>query len=124
LFPSANPCDLVNRKAKKPAAFKGSSGSLMDRIADATRSRWDVASTDLLEEIKLSTDDGAKALAFIEGDRHLMATTASGPIRIFTLDDTELIDIGRNRLVRGFTDTECDLYFPNSECPAQDEIGR
>lgn len=78
---------------------------------------WSMPDLDLLHEIEVTSSDRVQAVAFGGDDRHVVASTPDGPVRIYTLDRDELLDIARSRLLREFTPIECDRYFPGVDCP-------
>lgn len=83
---------------------------------------WDIESGTLLHEIHASEDDRVQAVAFADEDDHLLVSVAGGPLAIYSLNIDELLAIAGDRLVRGFNETECDVYFPDLPCPTLEEI--
>ncbi len=81
---------------------------------------WDVAGGGLVHEIAL--DDRIQAVAFVGDDTRLAVSTVSGPVRVFLLDVEELRQLAGERLIRGFTETECRIYFPDAECPSLEDV--
>ena len=43
--------------------------------------------------------------------------------RVMTIDETELLEIARSRITRGFTPGECDAYHLDP-CPTLEEMRR
>lgn len=83
---------------------------------------WDFETGDLLHEISVDPTTRVQSVDFVNDDRHLLAATPTGPVVAYTLDPDELVDFARSRLVRGFTSTECQLYFPDLPCPTLEEM--
>lgn len=83
---------------------------------------WDIETGELLHEIHASADDRVQAVEFADDDKHLLVAVAGGPLAIYTLDVDELLGIARDRVSRGFNETECSLYFPDTSCPTLEEI--
>ncbi len=83
---------------------------------------WDAATHELIDTIRVARDDRVQAVGFANDGRHLIAATASGTVVMYTLDPGELLDIARSRLLRGFTDLECSLYFADGDCPTLAEL--
>ena len=54
-------------------------------------------------------------------DTHIFALPGTGPGVTLTIDLDELLQIGRDRLTRGFTQAECDTYHIDT-CPDLDMI--
>lgn len=81
---------------------------------------WDVASGALVHEISLG--DRIQAVAFAAGNTRLAVSTSLGPVKVFLLDEAELRDVAGQRVIRGFTETECRVYFPEAECPGLDQV--
>ena len=52
----------------------------------------------------------AVGVAFVNEDRHVVVGTADGKVLVLTLDTDELISIAGERLTRGLSDDECQLY--------------
>ena len=78
---------------------------------------WDLDTGDLLDSIPVAPEERVGSVGFANDDRHVLASTPSGPVRLYTLDVDALIESARARLVRGFTEAECLQYFPESDCP-------
>lgn len=98
-------------------------GSMLASIGfDGFAKVWDLETGGLLHDIQVSEDDRGQAIAFANDDRHLLVSVAGGPLAIYTLDEDELFEIARDRLVRGFTESECLQYFPDTDCPTLEEM--
>jgi WD40 repeat protein len=83
---------------------------------------WDLATRALKHEIPISTGvRGAGGVAFLSKERLAVRDNNSGKLRLFTIDPTELLDIARSRVTRGFTDTECTKYNIDP-CPTLEDI--
>jgi WD40 repeat protein len=83
---------------------------------------WDVATRALEHEIPVSRDErGVGGVDFLTNHRLAAMDNSSGRLRTFTIDPTELLDIARSRVTRGFTDTECVKYNIDP-CPTLEEI--
>lgn len=68
----------------------------------------------------LITLAGNAGIAYSPEGKHLAAATADGTIQIYALKISELLELGRQRLVRtvrAFSKTECNAYFPQEKCP-------
>ena len=78
---------------------------------------WDAANWE--EILTLTTDSFTEGpiygLAFSPDSKHL-AVAGKNAIRIFTLDNEELIDIAQQRLTREFTFDECSMYLQGNDC--------
>ncbi|MFV1962628.1 MAG: WD40 repeat domain-containing protein, partial [Acidimicrobiia bacterium] len=90
--------------------------------ADGVVKVWNLASGEILQSIRVAVDDRVQAVAFANEDKYLLATAPRGPVLIFALDTDELMRTARSRLVRGFTQTECDQYFQQEDCPTLEEM--
>jgi WD40 repeat protein len=90
---------------------------------DGVARLWDVAAKNLIHEIPLSqVGDGLGGVDFVDDDHHLLVTTmATGDMHKVTIDTKELLDIARERITRGLTQTECDTYHIEP-CPTLEEI--
>ena len=58
--------------------------------------------------------------AFAPGTDTLYYEDGDGVIRRFPIDIDEVTDLARSLLKRGFTQQECDRFFPGEECPTFD----
>jgi len=81
---------------------------------------WDLETLALLHEINFGGLPAA--VTFAEDDTQLVISTRTGPVRVFHLEFEGVLDGARQRLRRGFTETECNVYFPDTECPTLEEI--
>ena len=63
----------------------------------------------------------AVGVAFVDEDRHVVVGTADGKVLVLTLDTDELVSIASERLTRGLSDDECQLYGIDP-CPTLEEI--
>jgi WD40 repeat protein len=91
--------------------------------ADGVVRLWDLATRALVHEIPVSqVGDGVGGVDFV-GDRgHLLVTALeAGEVRKVTADTQELLEIARERITRGLTQTECDTYHIDP-CPTLEEI--
>jgi serine/threonine protein kinase/DNA-binding SARP family transcriptional activator/WD40 repeat protein len=77
---------------------------------------WDSANGDLVYEVSLG-ETQVQNVEFIDDDRHLVVTPQEGPVLILTMDLDELLQVGRDRLTRGFSEAECEKYDLDP-CPA------
>ena len=86
---------------------------------------WDVATRTLVHEIPVSqVGHGLGGVDFVDDGRHLLVTAmATGDLHKLTVNTDELLDIARQRVTRGLTDTECDTYHLDP-CPTLEEIRR
>ena len=82
----------------------------------------DFETGDLLELISLEDRDITN-IEFIDGNQHLLISSATGPVEILTLNPAELIDIAKSRITRSFTAAECEFYDLHP-CPSLDELRR
>jgi hypothetical protein len=84
---------------------------------------WDVTTKRLVHEIPVSqVGDGLGGVDFADDDRHLLVTAmATGDLHKVTIDTDELLGIARQRVTRGFTETECTTYHIDP-CPTLEEI--
>ncbi|MCL1692613.1 MAG: protein kinase [Actinomycetia bacterium] len=80
----------------------------------------DIETGTILETYPLPDTDVTN-VEFIDNDRHLLITTAFGPVEVLTLDIDELIRESKSRLSRTFTDTECSTYNIDP-CPTLEEL--
>ena len=55
-------------------------------------------------------DDGLMSVAFLDDTTLAVLPSAGGALLRFTLDPEELQKLGSERALRGFTETECDIY--------------
>lgn len=85
---------------------------------------WDIETLALIHEIPV-TGDGSEVggVAFAD-ETHLSVTVnAVGELRLYTMDETELLSIARSRITRGLTDTECVTYAIDP-CPTLQVINQ
>jgi hypothetical protein len=80
----------------------------------------DIRTDTILETYPLPGTDITN-VEFIDDDRHLLVTTAFGPVEILTLDIDELVREARTRVIRTFTDNECSTYNIDP-CPTLEEL--
>lgn len=77
---------------------------------------WDPSSGE--EVVKLT---GATQLvlevAFSPDGSRLASASADGTVRVYLLRLSELMDLARDRLTRGFTADECRQYLHLERCP-------
>jgi WD40 repeat protein len=83
---------------------------------------WNFETGDLVHDIVIGNDVRVQAVVFINGDNELLVTTASGPVIVVPLEPARVLAAARERLNRGFTDFECDLYFADGACPTLEEL--
>jgi WD40 repeat protein len=69
---------------------------------------WDFETAALVHQIPIGSGQ-VQNVAFIT-DTHLLVTPEDGNILVVTIDVAELIDIARERVTRGFSETECETY--------------
>jgi hypothetical protein len=63
---------------------------------------------------------GPPTFAFAPGTDTLYYEDADGVVRRFPVDVDEVTRLARSVLTRGFTQQECDQYFPGETCPTFD----
>lgn len=88
--------------------------------ADGFARVWDVESKALLVEIRAGSFP--TAVAFAADDSMLVVTLRSGPVTVYHLDFDALLDEARTRIRRGYTESECTIYFPTGDCPSLEEV--
>jgi WD40 repeat protein len=81
---------------------------------------WDGETLELVHEIPLG-DSPIEGVAFV-GEHHLAVTPERGNLLVVTLDADELLEIVRESLTRGFSDTECARFGFGDECPTIAEL--
>jgi WD40 repeat protein len=91
--------------------------------ADGVVRLWDLATRALVHEIPVSqVGDGVGGVDFVGDSGHLLVTALeAGELRKVTTDTQELLEIARERITRGLTQTECDTYHIDP-CPTLEEI--
>jgi WD40 repeat protein len=84
---------------------------------------WEVATRSLVHEVPVSpVGEGVGGVDFVGDTGHLLVTALeSGELRKVTTDTEELLGIARERITRGFTNTECNTYHIDP-CPTLDEV--
>ena len=83
---------------------------------------WDVATRSLLHQIPVSPTGDVGGVDFVGDTGHLLVTAAeTGELRKVTSNTEELLEIARERVTRGFSETECDTYRIDP-CPTLEEI--
>ena len=75
----------------------------------------DLQSGLLVDRIGLGGD--ATNVTLVDDDSHLLVTSAGGPGEVYTLDVDELVEIAASRVTRGYTESECEEFFVDVECP-------
>jgi WD40 repeat protein len=104
-------------------ALNGEGTLLASAGRDGVARLWDVTTKRLVHEIPVSqVGEGLGGVDFVDDDRHLLVTSmATGDLHKVTIDPEELLDIARERITRGLTQTECDTYHIDP-CPTLEEI--
>ncbi len=97
------------------AAFSANGSMLATVGGDGFARVWNVETLALVNEIEVG--GLATAVTFLDNDRKLAVGTQSGGVGIYYLEVDDLLDEARQRLRRGFTATECGVYFPDGGCP-------
>jgi hypothetical protein len=80
---------------------------------------WDAASGELKQQFSIGQRQ-VQGIAIID-DHTLAVAPGEGGLLIFTIDPTELQDVLRRSLTRGFTPTECATYGIDP-CPTLEEL--
>ena len=81
---------------------------------------WDAESRDQIHEIYLG-ETQVQGLAFVD-DSRLAVAPQEGGLHVYTLDASELLQIVRSSLTRGFTPAECERFGFANECPTLEEM--
>ncbi len=81
---------------------------------------WDATSGQLVHQIPFG-DTSVQAVAFLD-DSHLTVGTSGGQLTTHTLDVNELLKVMRDTLTRGFTDSECQRFNFDDDCPTLEEL--
>lgn len=89
-------------------------GRLATGADDAIRV-WDIESLDPIQVFPVKPGE-ADRLAFSADGRHLAAGGRDGIVRVYALDGSELVDVARRRIRRGWTADECDWYLGRGGC--------
>jgi WD40 repeat protein len=87
--------------------------------SDGTVKVWDAESLRLLDDIP-GADVRVQSVDFVDEDSRLVASAFDGRVVEVLLDPDEYLAFVRSRLPRGFTTTECAVYFPDGACPEFD----
>ena len=84
---------------------------------------WDVATRSLVHQIPVSpVGDGVGGVGFVGDSGDLLVTALeTGELRNVTTDTEEVLGIARERVTRGFTETECNTYRIDP-CPTLEEV--
>jgi WD40 repeat protein len=83
---------------------------------------WDVATRSLLHQIPVSPTGDVGGVDFVGETGHLLVTALeTGELQKVTTNTEELLGIARERVTRGFTETECNTYRIDP-CPTLQEI--
>ena len=72
---------------------------------------WDVATGDLLVELRADPAQGVPRRLQPRWPSYLYYTDAAGVVRRYLVDTDELVELAESRLTRGFTADECTRYF-------------
>lgn len=81
---------------------------------------WDVESRAQVHEVYIG-ETQVQGLAFID-DLRLAVAPQEGGFHVYTLDVSELLEIVRASLTRGFTPAECDRFGFGDDCPTFAEL--
>ena len=109
------------QQAEVTSVAFSSTGKLLASVgADGYARIWDVASWDLVQEIEFG--DFVTAVTFVDNDRQLAVSTRTGGARLYFLEFDDLLAEARLRVGRGFSETECGVYFPDGGCPTLDQL--
>jgi class 3 adenylate cyclase/WD40 repeat protein len=96
-------------------------GSLVaTAAADGFVRVWNVDGRALDHEIPLGSLQ-AQGVAFTS-DTHLAVTPEDGHLFVYAIDRSELLDIVRSSLTRGFTAAECSRFGFADECPTLEDL--
>jgi WD40 repeat protein len=115
-IPSAHPGGVNDLTVNQDGNLLASAG------VDGFVRVWDVATRSLLHQIPVSPGAEVGGAAFVGDTQHLLVTALeTGELRKVTIDTEELLGIARERITRGFTETECTTYRIDP-CPTLEEI--
>jgi WD40 repeat protein len=81
---------------------------------------WSAATGALEHEISFGTTE-VEGVAFITETR-LAVVLADGNLRLVTIDKDELLDLVRDSLTRGYTESECERFNFGDQCPSLAEL--
>jgi DNA-binding SARP family transcriptional activator/WD40 repeat protein/tRNA A-37 threonylcarbamoyl transferase component Bud32 len=87
--------------------------------SDGTVKVWDARSLSLLHDIPIA-DVRVQSVDFVDDDSKLVASALDGRVVEVLLDPDEYLAHVRAHLPRGFTPTECAVYFTDRACPEFD----
>ncbi len=73
--------------------------------------QWDTATGRLVAEVATDPKRPAPLLALPDGSA-VLYLDADGVIRRFLVDIADVVALAEARVQRGFTETECERYFP------------
>ena len=76
---------------------------------------WEVSSGERIYSIDMGMI--VSEAAFTPDGRHVLVALDQGVTQLLTMDPEELIELGRQRAVRGFTEEECRRYLHLGACP-------
>ena len=81
---------------------------------------WSLDGLELLHEIDVGSL--GFGVAFAAEDRQLAVLTRQEGLQLFHLDHHALVGEALDRIVRGFTEAECSVQFPDGGCPTLEAL--
>jgi WD40 repeat protein len=90
-------------------------GSVVTAGAGTQVRQWDRASGALLADVTSDLGQFVQLFALRDG-RTLFYADANGVLRRFLVEPQDLVALARSRVQRGFTEAECERWFPDEDC--------
>jgi WD40 repeat protein len=97
-------------------AFSPDGARLASGSADGTAKVWDTATGALLQTLPAGGEVRSVAFSPTDGGAHL-AVTSDGVVRLYRLRLEDLLGLAQTRVVRAFTEEECQRFLHLEACP-------
>ena len=109
--------DVVAHTGPTPWPAVSDGGLVATSGFDGLVRLWDMASGEMVVELRKGGGDVFPVLEFSPDGEYLHYADSANLIRRFPVDSERLVALAQSRLVRDLTVDECRRYFPQEGCP-------